>query len=196
MFSICSFEDAVEYPRMSGTVGKFHAGSLFFAAAPDADAAACIYRSANILKRARKFEGELIELDRLHVTLFFLGGWREHIVRMAFEAATEIRTNPFEVSFDRTASFRGRPGNHPFVLLGDSGLRLLMSFRQMLGAAMTRSGLRQLATGYFTPHITLLYDARYVEEEPIEPISWTMKEFLLIHSLDGHVHLARWPLRT
>jgi 2'-5' RNA ligase len=76
---------------------------------------------------------------------------------MAFEAATEIRTNPFEVSFDRTASFRGRSGNHPFVLLGDSGLRLLMSFRQMLGAAMTRSGLRQWATRQFTPHITLLY---------------------------------------
>jgi hypothetical protein len=26
---------------------------------------------------------------------------------------------PFEVSFDRTVSFRGRPGNRPFVLVGD-----------------------------------------------------------------------------
>jgi 2'-5' RNA ligase len=64
---------------MNGTVDKFHAGSLFFAATPDADAKARIDRSANILKRARKFEGELIQLDRLHVTLFFLGGWCEHI---------------------------------------------------------------------------------------------------------------------
>jgi 2'-5' RNA ligase len=181
---------------MSATVEGFHAGSLFFAVGPDEDAAARIYQSAGILKRARNFAGELIELDRLHVTLFFLGGWCEHIVRRAFEAAAEIRTKPFEVSFDRTASFKGRSGNYPFVLLGDSGLRLLMPFRQMLGAAITRNGLRQWASGHFTPHVTLLYGKRRVKEQPIEPISWTVKEFVLIHSMHGHVHLGRWPLRA
>jgi len=46
----------------------------------------------------------------------------------------------------------------------------------------------------FTPHVTLLYDPRSVEEHPIEPISWTVSEFVLIHSMQGHAHLARWPL--
>jgi 2'-5' RNA ligase len=34
-----------------------------------------------------------------------------------------------------------------------------------------------------------------VEEYPIDPICWTVNEFVLIHSMHGHVHLARWPLR-
>src|ERR1700722_3580276 len=190
MFSICS-SVSLSSTLMSVLVH----GSFFFAVAPDADAAVRIYQSACILKRARKFEGTLTRPERLHVTLFFLGSSRQRVVRMAFEAAAEIRTKPFVVSFDRPASFRGRPGNHALVLLGDSGLRFLMSFRQMLGAAMARNGLRQCANGPFTPHVTLLYDSHNVEEQPIEPISWTVREFRLIHSLHGHVHLARWPLR-
>jgi 2'-5' RNA ligase len=183
---------------VSSIVGNdFMPDRLFFAAVPDADAAACIYRLAGVLKRAHKFEGELIRPDRLHVTLFFLGGGNgppERIVRMAFEAAAEVRMPPFEVSFDRTSSFRGQPGNHPFVLLGDNGLSPLGSFRRMLGAAMMRKGMRRWVNTDFTPHVTLLYDMRSVEEQPIEPISWTVSEFVLIHSMRGHTHLARWPL--
>jgi hypothetical protein len=37
---------------------------------------------------------------------------------------------------------------------------------------------------------------RNVEEYPIEPICWTVNEFVLIHSMHGHVRLARWPLRA
>jgi 2'-5' RNA ligase len=184
---------------MSGIVGNdFVLGSVFFAAVPDSDTAARIYRLAEILKRAREFEGEIIGPERLHVTLFLLDRWRglrEHIVRTACEAAAEVRMKPFEVSFDRTSSFRGRTGNHPFVLLGDNGLSRLRSFRQTLGAAMMRNSLRRQVNANFTPHVTLLYDTRKVEEQPIEPIVWTVNEFVLIHSMHGHAHLARWPLR-
>ncbi len=110
---------------------------------------------------------------------------------MACEAAAEVRAPPFEVLFDRTVSFRGRPGNRPFVLLGDKGLDRLRSLRRTLGVAMAREGFRYLAKTDFTPHVTLLY----VEEYPIDPICWTVNEFVLIHSMHGHVHLARWPLR-
>ena len=106
----------------------------------------------------------------------------------------DARTEPFEVSFDRTASFLGRPGNRPFVLIGEKGLRRLQSFRQMLGAAMARRGLRRLANTNFTPHVTLWYDARSVDEYPIEPIGWTVREFVLVRSLNGREHLVRWPL--
>jgi len=54
--------------------------------------------------------------------------------------------------------------------------------------------MTRLATTNFTPHVTLLYDARDVEEYPIEPIGWTVKEFVLIRSSNGHEHLVRWPL--
>lgn len=179
-------------------MGKFPAGSLFFAVGPDSEAAERIYQSACVIKQARKFEGEITRRDLLHVTLFFLGNCRdlsEHFIATVCEAAARVRMQPFEISFDRIASFRGQPDRHPFVLLGDSGLRQLKSLRQMLGVALAKKGLRRLANTDFTPHVTLLYDKRNVEEQPIEPISWTVREFVLIHSKRGHDHLARWPLR-
>jgi len=169
---------------------------LFLAAVPDAGTAERIHRLAGVLKRAHKFDGKLIAPERLHVSLFFLGGLPDRYVRAACEAATELRTEPFEVSFDRTVSFRGRPGNRPFVLIGENGLRRLESFRQILGAALTRSGLRRPANTNFTPHVTLLYDARSIDEHPIQPIFWTVTEFVLIRSMKGHAYLGRWPLRA
>jgi 2'-5' RNA ligase len=172
-------------------------GQLFLASKPGADAAVRICRLAEVVKCARHFGGELIAPDHLHITLFPLDDRRyslQHTVLKACEAAQEVRMSPFEVWFDRIASFRGRPGNHAFVLLGDDGLSGLRLLRRTLGDAMVRNGLKHLVKADFTPHITLLYDRLMVEEQPIEPIFWTVGEFVLIHSMDGHTHLARWPL--
>ena len=149
-------------------------GRLFLAAVPNAGTAERVHRLAGILKRAHKFDGKLIAPERLHISLFYLGGLPERQVHAACEAAADVRAKRFEVSFDRTASFRGREGNSPFVLIGDDGLGRLQSFRRMLGAALTRRGLRRVANTYFTPHVTLLYDARSVEEHPIDPVFWTV----------------------
>jgi RNA 2',3'-cyclic 3'-phosphodiesterase len=169
---------------------------LFLAVVPDADAAARIYRLARALKQAHQFDRAIVEAERLHVSLFFLGEWSEHMVRIACEAAAEVRAQPFDVWLDRSVSFRGRAGNRPFVLVGDDGLNGLISLRRTLGVALAGRGLRRLASKDFTPHITLLYGERSVEEHPIEPIRWTVNEFVLIHSMSGHVHLGRWPLRS
>lgn len=174
----------------SGDVGR-----LFLAAVPDASAAAHIHRLAEVLRRVHNLDGSLIEPKHLHVSLFSLSGLSEQSLRMACEAAAEVRMKPFEVSFDRTVGFRGKPGNRPLVLVGDGGLRRLVSFRMMLGAAMTRRGLRRRANTNFAPHVTLLYDTREVAEHPVEPIGWTVSEFVLIRSVHGHVQLGRWPLR-
>jgi RNA 2',3'-cyclic 3'-phosphodiesterase len=184
----------IEYAVMDESFGD--AGRLFLAAVPDANTALQIHHRAGILRRAHNLEGRLIEPGGLHVSLFFLGGLPEQRVRMACAAAADVRSEAFEVSFDRAVSFRGKPGNRPFVLFGGDGLRRLTSFRRMLATAMTQEGLRRRANTNFTPHVTLLYDARDVEEHPIAPIGWTVREFVLIHSMRGHVHLGRWPLRT
>jgi 2'-5' RNA ligase len=175
-------------------VASSSSARLFLAVVPDAATAERIHQLAAVLKRAHHFDGKLIAAERLHISLFALGGLNEGQLRAAWEAAMDVRTEPFEVSFDRTASFRGQPGNCPFVLVGEQGLHRLQAFRQMLGAAMTRRGLRRVASTNFTPHVTLLYDARSIGEYPIEPIGWTVKEFVLVRSLNGHEHLVRWPL--
>ena len=49
-----------------------------------------------------------------------------------------------------------------------------------------------------TPHMTLLYDRKTVLPEKLDrPVSWSVREFLLIHSVYGkseHNVVGRWPL--
>jgi RNA 2',3'-cyclic 3'-phosphodiesterase len=114
--------------------------------------------------------------------------------QFASDVVAETRAEPFEVSFDCTMSFRGGRGNRPFVLTGSAGLNRLKSFRRSLAVVFKKRGLGFLARRDFTPHVTLLFDDRAIEEHPAGPICWTVGELVLIHSLNGHEHLARWPL--
>jgi 2'-5' RNA ligase len=42
-----------------------------------------------------------------------------------------------------------------------------------------------------------MYGTLPIEEEIIEPIRWTVRDFALVHSVhreSRHIHLQRWPL--
>jgi hypothetical protein len=67
---------------------------------PDAETSAQIHRMAAVMKAAHTFRGQLTAPDRLHVTLFSLGGLPEQLVEKACEAMGEVRAEPFEISFD------------------------------------------------------------------------------------------------
>jgi RNA 2',3'-cyclic 3'-phosphodiesterase len=168
---------------------------LFLAILPDAAAALRISRLAASLKRAHGLSGELIAPNRLHVSLFFLGRLSGDASCAARTEAGELSVAPFEVRFDRTASFRGGPGSRPFVLIAGDGVSPLKSFRSRLGTWLAGNGFGRLAKTNFEPHVTLLYDARSVDEYPLaEPVSWTVREIVLIQSRKGHTHLAKWRL--
>lgn len=174
---------------------------LFFAVYPDLATAACIGQLAEQLRGKHRLQGKPLAVDRFHITLHHLGdyvGLPKSIVTAASEAAASVAMPAFDVSFDRVASFAGRPSNRPFVLRGNEDLVALMAFQQALGKAMKGVGLGRWAQGVYTPHVTLLYDDRLVPEEPVEPVRWSASEFVLVHSLLGrsvHVPLACWPLR-
>lgn len=176
--------------------GKANAdGRLFLAILPDAAAALRMSRLAASLKRAHGLSGKLIALDRLHVSLFFLGRLSGDASCAARPECGELPIAPFEVRFDRTASFRGRPGSRPFVLIGGDGLSRLKAFRRDMGTWLAGNGFKRLTKTSFEPHVTLLYDARNVDEYPLaEPVSWTVREIVLIQSRLGHTHLAKWRL--
>jgi RNA 2',3'-cyclic 3'-phosphodiesterase len=169
---------------------------LFLAIVPPLEAAIRISAVATILKQANGFTAKLTEPACLHVSLFFLGGLPDEVVQAACEAAADVQAAPFEISFDRSVSFRGAAGGRPFVLMGDNSVQPVRSFRRVLGAALSSVGLKRRVNRGFMPHMTLLYDERIAEELPIEPISWVVNDFVLIHSRYGHTHLARWPLRA
>ena len=88
-------------------------------------------------------------------------------------------------------SFSGKPGHLPLVLRGE-GAAGVTALQNALGNALAKAGLgaRQSA-----PHLTLLYDARRIDEQPIEPIDWTVREFVLVHSLLGQDELySAWQM--
>jgi 2'-5' RNA ligase len=173
---------------------------LFFAIFPDAETAARIADLAARLRDAHRLSGKLLRTDRFHITVNHLDdfpGVPERIVAAASQAAASVKAAPFEVVFDRAASFKGKPDKKPFVLRGGDALEALIAFQQALGFEMAKAGLGDYVEKSFTPHVTLLYDPRLVPEEPVEPIRWTVRELVLIHSLLGqtrHIPLGRWPL--
>jgi 2'-5' RNA ligase len=84
------------------------------------------------------------------------------------------------------------------VLIGTEGVSALREFQGKLLVALQKAGGRCRSGSNFAPHITLLYDDHIVPEHPVEPVSWTVPEFVLIHSLLGktcYIPVARFPLR-
>jgi RNA 2',3'-cyclic 3'-phosphodiesterase len=174
---------------------------LFFAIFPDAPAAAGIAELAWRLRREHGLKADPLATERFHITLHHLDdypGLPQRVVAEAIRAAATITMPPFEVAFDRAMSFHGRSGNRPFVLRGGDGLVALEAFHRVLIAALHKAGLAGgRAKSQYTPHVTLLYDGALVVERPVETVIWTVREFVLVHSLLGrglHVPLARWPL--
>ena len=169
--------------------------SLFFSIFPDQAAAVRIANTAEHFRRAYGLKGAPLLTERFHVTVQGLGnydGLPRSIVAKAIEAGAAVTSMPFEVEFDRVTSF---VGSDALVLRGGGDVDGIVMFHHALGVAMRKSGIS--AGSQFTPHITLLYDGRRVEEQFIEPIRWTVRDFVLVHSLRGrtmHIPLERWHL--
>jgi 2'-5' RNA ligase len=100
------------------------------------------------------------------------------------------------VTFDRISRFKSS-NRRPLVLRCGLGLAELTTLREALTSAMRRIGLASRSA--FTPHVTLLYDRQSVPETRVDgPITWTVRDFVLVHGLQGqgrHMDRACWPLR-
>ena len=171
---------------------------LFFAIRPDTEAGAAIEKLGATLKAAHRLRGRAIARQRLHNTLAGVhhpGTIGENLAR-AKDVGDRLGGRRFSVCFDWTGSFKNGGHNHPLVLRGEEGLDALAEFRESLRVQMARAGF--LVERNFTPHVTLLWADRGVDDYPIAPISWTAREFVLTASLQGyshHIDVARWPLR-
>jgi 2'-5' RNA ligase len=107
----------------------------------------------------------------------------------------------FDVRFDKIRSYETRKDRRPLVLEADAETTdRVRSFAKAISTTMLyRAGLKMSPFSNIQPHITLLYDPRHCDVvEPIEPIQWRAKEFVLIRSHVGgktHEELGRWNLR-
>ncbi|TAL07264.1 MAG: 2'-5' RNA ligase [Chloroflexota bacterium] len=171
---------------------------LFFGLWPDAHAAESLTRLMTQLRRDGIMLGKPVDPDRLHLTLHHLGDFVDQIppslLPTAQAAAATVRMTPFEVVFDRIGGTKGQ-----FLLRSSDGSTALRQFRKTLGDALIKAGLRRWVEPAFTPHVTLSYDFGDAPEMTIEPIGWTVQEFILVESLLGkHQHLRQghWPIQS
>lgn len=177
---------------------------LFFGLYLTAGLAPQVEQLAVRLRAEHELSGLPLLTERFHVTLYHIGdfaGVPPQTVAMAKAAGAALAAEmqAFEITFDRAASFASKRSNHPYVLLGNDGIAAVVHFQQALRMAMARAGLKVSNTQTYTPHVTLLYDAKSVDAHPVEPVTWVVSEFVLVHSLLGetrHVPLARWALRA
>jgi RNA 2',3'-cyclic 3'-phosphodiesterase len=141
-------------------------------------------------------------LECLHISLHALGdypGLPGALVRTAKAAGAAVSVPAFDVVFDRAMSFTRNGKKRPLVLRAGGDIPALLALHEALGSAMKNAGLGRWAAPHFTPHMTLLYDHRIVMEREIETVRWTVRDFVLVHSLLGqsrYIPLARWPLQS
>jgi len=173
--------------------------NLFFALTPPDAVLPTMERLGGTLQQAHRLRGRRIAKDRLHNTLAAVhdaGSITENIER-AKRIGARIRYPCFPVRFEWTGSFKVGQARYPLVLRGEDGLKPLIAFRQEVCSQMVRAGFA--VTRNYTPHVTLLWADRCVDEYPIAPIGWTVRDFVLVMSVVGsshHSHLARWGLNS
>jgi RNA 2',3'-cyclic 3'-phosphodiesterase len=172
--------------------------NLFLATLPPPREGAQIDALGDVIIPARGFRGRRIARERLHSTLAPIHAprlaLRQSIAR-AKAAAAQVRAPAFPVRFEWTQSFRHAGDRYPFVLSGSDGLAPLRTFQACVADQLRRADF--VVPSSFTPHVTLIWAERCVEEAPIAPLEWTVRDFALIASLQGqsrHIHLASWSL--
>jgi 2'-5' RNA ligase len=173
---------------------------LFFAIRPDPATALRVARLAGQQLDEYGLKGRLLDTDHFHVTLLPLGdyvGLPAGLAATARDVASTIAAPAFDVVFDRAMSFSRMKRRQPLVLLGDEGVAALAAFQLTLAGAMQRTMPGGRTIGRYTPHMTMLYADRLVADHAVDAIGWTVRDFVLLHSLLGqnrHILLGQWPL--
>jgi 2'-5' RNA ligase len=193
--------DMSQQPYFPGFEPRPPRDILFFGLHSQMDSATAIIRTAESLRQLHGLNDRLIGPERLHLSLHTIGrfdGLPGFIIERAYEAGAMVSTSPFPLVFDHVMSFDNRREKRPVVLRPAFDLERLFKLHGVLGEAMKSARTGRHVTSSFTPHVTLLYDSRVMQERPIEPIQMYVQDFVLVHSLVGqrrYIELARWPLR-
>lgn len=172
---------------------------LLLMAKPDDEIATHIARTANELATYLGFTGKLVRPELLHFTLHPIGIFLkvpQSIVDAVGACGDSVRMRPFTVSLNMAKNFHRKSGIPLIVLCGDDGVLGLRMLHETLDVALTKR-FRPRHSLPFEPHMTLSYKAMEIPDTPTEPINFTIREFVLVNSLQGqgrHVLLRHWQL--
>lgn len=177
---------------------------LFLAIFPDPHSARAIHGLAGEMRQMHRLTGAVRPLSHLHITLRWINDYVEiptgtvEDVRRACEVAT-ARVAPFDITLDRVVGWGKGVGKHPLVLTGHGDCNdALLEFQLALWTELIKCGHPGKGGRDFNPHVTLLYDQCSIPEKPVPPVSWAVKDIVLVHSEVGvtkYHELGRWKLR-
>jgi RNA 2',3'-cyclic 3'-phosphodiesterase len=141
------------------------------------------------------FGGHGVADERLHLTLFDLGHFDRVPNALLGRVEATVASTPLPACRIVLDLLTGGSGSA--LLAPSESLRGLKRLQAELGVALAENDVSPAPWWRFSPHVTLLYDHSYSGHCPIDPVSWTAEEVVLIESLVGqskHVERARWPL--
>lgn len=173
---------------------------LYFAIQPPAEAAEQALGVLRSLTPAERFTAKAMLPARLHVSLNWVGGFHRPptgIVAKAREVAEAVRLRPFDISLNRIGTWQAGAPPWPLVLWGDEGVIGVQALYKALHRAMVGPGMAPRREPALEPHLTLLRDQAVMPEAFIDPIAWTVREFVLLQSVQGEGRidvLARFAL--
>jgi len=140
------------------------------------------------------FGGRPVANERLHMTMFMLGNF-DRVPHDLIARVKEALSTPMpacRIVLDQLAG-----GGGSALLVPSEPVRGLRDFQACLAGRLQRSGIGHAPWWRFSPHVSLLYDHGYCGQCPIDAISWSADELVLVESLVGrstHIGHAVWPL--
>ena len=174
---------------------------LFFAVLPDAATKQRAAKLTQELHREHGLSGKPVAADKLHVTLHFMGdhpGLPTAMIKSISSEAALIKVPVFTAKLDYSGSFAGRPDRNPLVLRGGDGVAGFVGLYKALTKAALIGKAKVVSAHTFTPHMTLFYGSRLADVQ-VEPLEWTVNEFVLLRSDLGlgkpYEVLGRWALQ-
>jgi len=160
---------------------------VYLALQPPPAAAAEALARLDALPQRRRMSARPMAPNRLHVSLAGIGDFKRPptpVFDKVMEAVAEVAAAPFVIELNRIGTWTSGD-QRPIVLWGDEGVIGVHALFSELHKALWRADMAPRREPEMTPHMTLIYDRAEVPETPVEPVRWTVDEFVLIHAVHG-----------
>ncbi len=172
---------------------------LFLALIPPREVLPDLSETGNKVLASHSPRDRLMSSERWHITLHYLGAYPDVPVSLRASVskaceAVAIVARPFEVYLDRLKNF-SKPGNRAICLAGDGSMNQgLMDFHELLVRELARQRCPIGEARNFSPHLTLFYSRKDIDERRVDPVGWLATEFALVCSHEGHEQFGSWKL--
>lgn len=176
--------------------GRFPRHRFYFAFRPD-DAVLDAIMKVSSQVRHYVASNYVVTRENLHISVLPI--WEgeiipENLVEMTSARVQAIDGKPFLFRFDKVTSFSLKEG-YCIVLTQTREAFELYNLRRKFAERFAGKSSVESSK----PHVTLLRGGDvFIEQQLTEPICWTAREFVLIHSFIGQGRqeiVGRWPLR-